>query len=413
MHRRLVVSAVFLLSGLACVPTDSPEGDDGVVHACSATNFLRRLDADRLLVGAMMEDSAASSAPFDLRYIYLAGGTFDSETPCNSCSTSCTSGGQTCAQGGCGWWGCWQEARHAPGQYLRDFLSRTEQSGQLPYITYYQQLQSSGSHEGAGQIEAAQSEEALRRFFNDYRFFLQQVGERRVLIHLEPDLWGYAQQRSRRPQEVPAAVSRANPTDCRSQPDDFSGFSRCLIAMTRRYTPNALVGLHGSSWATNTDTTQNRDPRVDVRAHARLLGTYLLELGAADTDFLAVDASDRDAGFDASYGSHTMWDDTNRSLPNFHQAFAWGRALSERVGLPIAWWQVPVGNMSLSNGPNRWHDNRVDYFLQNMNEVAEAHGAIVAFGAGAQGMTTPSTDNGNLANRVRSHRSSGGQRPCP
>jgi hypothetical protein len=122
-----------------------------------------------------------------------------------------------------------------------------------------------------------------------------------------------------------------------------------------------------------------------------------------------VDASDRDE----SIGQDGWGDDTNASLPDFHQAFAWAKALAERVGKPIAWWQVPVGNMSQPNTPNHWKDNRVDDFFAHMDEVAAAHGALVACGAGRGDQTDPSTDGGNLVAKTKAYASAGGQSACP
>ena len=57
----------------------------------------------------------------------------------------------------------------------------------------------------------------------------------------------------------------------------------------------------------------------------------------------------------------------------------------------------------------QWTDNRVDYFFTHTDEVAAAHGVGMLFGAGATGMTTPSTDNGNLVSKTQSYAASGGQ----
>jgi len=44
--------------------------------------------------------------------------------------------------------------------------------------------------------------------------------------------------------------------------------------------------------------------------------------------------SDRDAGYYQQQGRNTWWDDTNATLPNFHQVFTWAKSVSDTVGKP-------------------------------------------------------------------------------
>ena len=242
---------------------------------------------------------------------------------------------------------------------------------------------------------------------------LQQIASQKALLHLEPDFWGYCQQVHEDPHATPAAVASANATDCAGQEDSVAGLGRCMIAMVRKYAPNARVGLHGPSWGTSIDVLSNTDPGFDVAGEARKLGRFLMACGAAEADFVAVDASDRDAGYYQSLGQDTWWDATNATLPHFHQAFAWAKAIAEEVGKPIVWWQLPVGNLSQSDTNEHWKDNRVDYFFAHPDEIAAAHGVAMAFGSGMDGMTTPSTDGGNLIAKMKAYAASGGQPLCP
>ncbi|NMO22980.1 hypothetical protein HPC49_45670 [Pyxidicoccus fallax] len=384
--------------------------------ACLGDSFLKSLGKDRLLVGAKMTDTTAGSAPFDVRYIYLSSGMVDSTNVCTSCTSGCTAQGQTCANAGCFWWGCWQDTAVAPGNTVRLLISGSRSRGQIPFITYYVQLLGSGRQEGAEQLGVLNDVNFMRRYFNDWRFALQQVGNAQALLHLEPDLWGYLQFNSNNgePRSTPAQVATANATDCAGQENNASGFARCMIAMARKYAPNAKVGLHASPWATRIDVYLNTNASFDVAGEARKVADFLLKLGAADTDFIAVEAADRDAGwYEVNRGEDTWWDATNATRPNFHQAFAWAKALSERLNKPNFWWQLPVGNMNMPNSDDRWRDNRVDYFFTHTAEVAAAHSVGFAFGSGTEDSTTkPEEDGGNLVNRVRAYKNAGGQRLC-
>ncbi len=354
-----------------------------------------------------MEDDVAKAAPFDLRYLYLAGGARfpgDAEGPPDACPEKDPGP----------WWGCWQWHKAPPGQYVRDFLERTRANGQVPMITWYQWLHTSGVEDGVEEIPALNDEARLRRYLADWRFLLQQVGTTPALLHLEPDLWGYAQHVAEEPSTLPAPVSKAAPAECGQLPDTVAGLSRCLIRMARVHAPNAKVGLHASFWATKVDVSINRDPALDVVAQAQQVGRYLLRLGAAESDFIAIGASDRDAGYYQHVrGQDRWWDPHNQRLPHFRQAFTWAKAVSETARLPNLWWQLPLGHSGLSDQPEGWRDNRVDYFLSHPEEVTSAHGFAIAFGAGMKGMTTPSTDGGNFLQRARRHLSSSRPPICP
>jgi hypothetical protein len=371
--------------------------------SCPAQALLTRLGRPaRLLVGGDLEDTVAGQAGWDVRYKYLAGGLFPGATPPSSCAD-----GKAAA-----WWGCWQDTALPPGQYVRDFLAKTAARGQLPMLTYYELLQGSGLPEGTAQVAAIADAAFLTRYLNDWRFLLQQVGSAPALLHIEPDFWGYAQQLNASPSAIPAAVTAANPTDCGGLENSVRGLARCMIAMVRRYAPNARVGLHASGWATKVDVLKNTDPALDVAGEGRRLGDFLRALGAGDGDFLAVDASDRDAGYYESIGRRTWWDASDATLPSFTQAFRWSRAVADAVGLPVLWWQVPVGHMALPNVSTQWRDNRVDYFFAHPDGVSRSGAFGMVFGAGARGQTTPSTDSGNLTRRASDYLAAGGQPPC-
>lgn len=395
--------------------TQPPVADAGVAApACLASNVLSKLGGTgRLLVGASMSDDAANQAAWDMRYLYLAGGLQDGASACQSCG-SCTANGVSCSNtgGGCQWWGCWQDDQVPPGDYLRAFINKAESAHQLPVLTYYEFLDVSGLGEGSGQLAAAQDVSKMQRYLNDWRFTLQQVGNHRVLLHLEPDLWGYAQGVNENPSAIPAAVASANPQDCGSMENSVAGLGRCMVSMARKYAPNALVGLHASSWATGTDAMQNRDAATDVNALAQRTADFLLNAGGRESDFIALELSDRDAGWYELQGQQRWFDATNATLPNFTQAFTWAKTLTARMQKPALWWQLPVGNMSLPNTFQQYKDNRVDYLMSHLNEVAQTNAFGVLFGAGLSHQTNPSTDNGNLVSKMKAYAGTAGQPAC-
>jgi hypothetical protein len=265
-------------------------------------------------------------------------------------------------------------------------------------------------------VDAMADAARLRPLLNDWRFLLQQVGSERALLQVEPDFWGYTQYfaRGRTPAQMPAAVRSANPTDCADQEDSIAGLGKCLVAMVRKYAPNAKVSLHASAWATGNDALRNASAGFDVEAEARKVADWLLACGGAESDFITLDPLDRDAGFyQVVQGENRWWDATDQTLPHFAQAFRWARALSERMNKPNLWWQIPVGNMGLPNTQNAYKDNRVEVLFARTADVVKAHGFGLAFGAGEERQTTPETDQGVLYARTRALHQAGGQPPCP
>ena len=408
-------------SGASGGSRDASTGSgDAAGAACLGSSVLAALGKSHLLVGGSMQDATAKQAPFDLRYVYISGGLFDGTSPCTSCASGCTTKGTTCASSGpgCAWWGCWQYDQDPPGAYARTFEGTCAGASppQLPMFTYYEILQASGVTEGKPEVTQAATDPALMtRYFADWRFLLQQVGQKTALLHIEPDFWGYAEQTGSDPHALTAAVASANATDCAGVENSIAGMGRCMVAMVRKYAPHALVGLHASAWGTNVDVAANTSPTFDVAGEAQKLAAFLTACGEADADFVVVETSDRDAGYYQSQGRNTWWDATNATLPDFHQDFARVKALTEALGKPALYWQTPLGNMGLNDTTNHWKDNRVDYFFGHMGELAGAHAIGAAFGAGAGDQTSPESDNGNFVAKAKAYfgGTGGGQALCP
>jgi hypothetical protein len=400
--REIRIHAAVVLVLWVCLPPSSSASKAG--ESCLAGTLMEGLGRDRLMLGGMFDDKVASRAPFDVRYLYLSGGLADSKGPCARCGDECRNDD---------WWGCWQDPSAPPGKYVRDFVGRSRKQRQLPFITYYEWLHLSGVEEGAAEVEALRDQSLMARYFADFRFMLQQLGGERALVHLEPDLWGYAQQTGKTPAQIPAAVETANVRDCAGHPDTLAGLGRCLIKMVRTYAPAAKVGLHASAWSTNLDVMQNRDPALEVALHARKTAAFLREAGAGEGDFIVVEASDRDAGFYSAQGKDRWWDASDATLPNFVQAFAWAKALSEELRLPNLWWQLPLGHARLANQVRSWRDNRVEYFFSHPERVVQSHGVGMLFGAGASNQTDPSSDRGHFVAHAKTFLSGKRPRICP
>jgi hypothetical protein len=386
-------------------------GGIGIDNTCASGNtlaagFLSGLGKDHILVGGSMAENVANAAPYDVRYLYLAGGLFDGTDPCGIC-TSCTTtsvappGTHSCANadGGCAWWGCWQDDTKSPGLYALNFIASCKTNNQIPMITYYELLQASYVAEGQPEVtDAATNTSFMHRFLSDWHFLLEKIGSDTVFLHIEPDFWGYAEQYNSDPTLIPAAVESTGFEHTSTNNNTIAGLGKCLIDMVHTHCPNAKVGLHASPWSTGYDCVNNNDSQLDVAAEAQKTAAFLLACGA-DADFVVADIADRDAATSGHW-----WNTTNQTLPNFTQAYSWLKALGAAMSKPVLLWQVPVGTGA--------KDNRLDYYFGHMYELADANVAAVLFGAGAGNETTPSTDGGNMANKTKAYIAAGGQKPC-
>lgn len=338
-----------------------------------------------------MTDASASAAPFDARYLYLAGGVREAGQCTNSCDGSC---GQ--------WWGCWQDLSQAPGQYINSFLQNTARASwagasrpQVPVITYYELLHSAKTAEGAAEVAAINDAAVLTRYLNDWRFLVQKIGNAQAMLHIEPDLWGFVRSVNSNPHLVPAQVTSANATDCSAQENSAAGLARCMISMARKYAPNAKVGLHASAWL------------IGSSGDGVATGNFMNALGAADGDFVVADLSDRDAGYYQSIGQNRWYSAADSA--NF---LAWTKSVASTVGKPMVLWQIPLGNMTQNNTNYHWQDTHVDYLFGHLTDVVDAKVAALLFGPGADLQTTVESDGGNLIAKTTANWQAGGTALC-
>ncbi|MFH8383474.1 RICIN domain-containing protein [Kitasatospora sp. NPDC018058] len=361
--------------------------------AGGGSSTTRFMGSSTVLIGGSMADASANAAPFDVQYAYVHS------KPAPSSDYYSAS---RCQDAWTNWWGCWNGSTTAPGTYVtwRDaqVAKAAYKGGPRPqkFLWTWYSLRDlgdlAGEGDGPGEVKAINRVDLLTRYLNDYRFFLQKIGNSQEMIDLEPDFWGYVRSLGN-PHQVPAQVTAADPTDCGSQENSAAGLSHCLIAMAHKYAPNTGVGMHLTCWDWQTNT------QGCIKDYA--------SLGAQNADFLVSDVSDRDAGWyaqPAHGGRNNFWTDQKAAA-----ALGFYKTMAESVGKPVVLWQVPVGNMAQNNILNHYQDDKVDWFFAHMDRVANAHIAGLLFGPGQQEQTTVETDGGNLIRKTIAYRDSGGE----
>jgi len=337
-------------------------------------------------IGGGMTDASAAAAPFDVRYQYLVS----PPAPSSDLYTA-----STCPSG-LNWWGCvdggrggiipTMEARAAQATYQGHPHPQT-----MMWTWFVLPDLITPAPAWQDEVKAVNRVDLLTRYLNDYRFFLQKIGTSHDMIDLEPDFWGFARGMGD-VNKVPAQVTAAAPNDCGNQANSVAGLAHCLIAMTRKYAPNAAVGLHLTCW--------------DWPGNVARCGKDYLALGATGADFLVGEVEAVDAGFNAlpANGAHnSFWTDQKWAAQ-----LAYWKAMAQTVGKPIVAWQIPLGNMRQNNTMNHYQDDKVDWLFSHMDQVANAHVAGLLFGPGGPESTSVQSDGGNLFAKTIAYRNSGG-----
>jgi hypothetical protein len=302
------------------------------------------------------------SAPFGFRYQYLAGGV-------------------NTGQG----WATWNPGGAFVSSYVRD----SHAHGVIPVLTYYMLLQSApaGGDEAAVDLAHLRSFGVMSAYWDDVRLlFARARAAKPVVVHVEPDLWGYVEQAARGDDgsTVPAVVPDG-------LPQTAAGFAQEWVRLRDRLAPNVILAWHMSGWGTRHDIVYEDPPDATVRAYAARSAAFYRSLHAGfDVSF--EDFSDRDAAFYAKIqGNPRTW----FTPADFHRHLLYGRTFVARAGLRLAAWQIPLGNTVMRAMDNTWghfQDNRVQWLLgaqgrAHLTAYAKAGYVAFLFGGGADGTT--------------------------
>jgi hypothetical protein len=393
----LLAGTVALTGGAAAAPSaPGPGVPSGRVASVAAG--LPALPAawpfDRLELGLADAPGGAASlraaAPFGLRYQYLAGG----------------------VNTGSGW-----QTWNTGGQFVTWYVEDSVDHGVVPVFTYYMLLQSSpatGGDEAAKDLSNLRNTATMAAWWADLRVFFQRAATSTpVVLHVEPDLWGYIEQAASGDDAgtVPAAVASSGFADVAGYANTAAGFAKAIVHLRDAYAPNVILAYHLSGWGTMVDLHANAPSDAQTDALAVRAGSFYASLGAG-FDLAFTDIADRDAGWRrvvAGDGGASWW--TAVDFPR------WGRFIAGFVaatGKRVAVWQIPLGNTKMRALDDTWghfQDNRVEWFLEDAGDGhlaawrdagviallygGGASGTTCACDASGDGLTNPAAINGN------------------
>jgi hypothetical protein len=305
-------------------------------------------------------------APFGFRYQYLAGGV-------------------NTGQG----WSTWNEN----GSFVTRYDLESWAAGMVPVFSYYMLLQSKGAggDELHRDLAHLRDPTLMRAYWADVRLFFERAsGAKTVVLHIEPDLWGYLEQAG--------AVTLG------------SRFAQQFVRLRDELAPNVLLAYHMSGWGTKHDIVYEDPPDAVVRRYASQSASFYRSLHAK-FDVAFQDFSDRDAGFyEAQQRNAKTW----FAPADFARHLLYAKTFVHLAGVRMVAWQIPLGNTVMRAMNNTWdhyQDNRVEWLLGSTSRLhlreylgagfvgflfgRGADGATCACDAAGDGVTNPAPINGN------------------
>src|SRR6267143_1938448 len=296
----------------------------------------------------------------------------------------------------------WMTASGVPWVFRYQYLAGGA-SGYIPVFTYYELLQSNpstGTDESSRDYSNLNNAATMNAYYTNFVLLMQkaQAYGRQVIVHVEPDLWGYLEQRAGpggSPAQISAMVTSSGYADVAGIPDNAQGFAWALLKLRNKYAPGVALGIHASLWASGPDLATDTRTTVDPNQVADATAAFLNASGVANNpygstfDLVFNDVADHDAAW---YGNNSHWWDRNDvTAPNFARWLTFMTRLRADTNRPLVVWQVPVGNqyfLTMNNTAGHYQDNRAEYFLSHTAALLSAGIQAVLFGSGNANQTT-------------------------
>jgi hypothetical protein len=289
---------------------------------------------------------------------------------------------------GMGGWPDW----NANGTFVDILFTTADAHGVTPMYTLYGM-----AAQGEGNVSVLTNDSYMKAYWDGAKLLFQRLAVfgKPAVVQFEPDWWGFIMQKS--PDGKQAVHVTTLAPDCATLSNDVIGQAQCLVTLGRKYAPKTALGFHVSRWGGSVSA----------------ISTFFKAIGADKADFLTTDMLDRDAGcFEAHTDSNCMrndgpwyWDEANQTSPNFHEHLDWVKQVTQGLGLPMVWWQVPFGVPSSTPGGSAGHyrDNRVHYIFSHVSEFVAAGGMGATFGTGAGNQTYITSDGNQFKNAVSAY----------
>ena len=291
-------------------------------------------------------------------------------------------------------WATWNEN----GTFVTRYVQESVAGKMIPVFSYYTLLQSNptGSDEAQTDLAHVDNVEVMRAYYADLTLFFQkahQASKGPIVLHVEPDFWGYAEQNSKNDDAstVPAAVASTGLAELAGLPNTVAGFAQAIVRLRDELAPNVILAYHMSGWGTMHDIVYEKPSNAVVRAYATSSANFERSL-EAKFDISFEDFSDRDAGYyQVVQGNPKTW----FKPADFRRHMLYAKTFVALTHLRMVAWQIPYGNTIMRAENNTWdhyQDNRVQWLLgadsrKHLRAYVKAGFVAFLFGRGADGPT--------------------------
>ena len=297
-------------------------------------------------------------------------------------------------------WTTWESPS---GEFARSFLTKVNQLGKIPVFTYYNIVPAKNRNQDPG-FANLNDAEVMNKYFDDWKFLLQICNAfgKPVIIHYEPDLFGYMEMYKNDATKNTIKVSQSKQADVQGFTNDGKGLAQAIVSMRDKYAPNVLLGWHASQWATGADLIKSKKNPEQVATET---AAYYKTLNAS-FDLIFSEFADRDAGYSEIVTKTTtsMWSTeasaANGNISDFDRFQRFLKKLNAETGQKIILWQIPIGNtltQTCNNTDGHYKDNIAEYFLQpvlsngstaKITQYAQAGVIAFLFGQGISSCTS-------------------------
>lgn len=293
------------------------------------------------------------------------------------------------------------------GAFVTSYIEESRRAEVVPVFSYYMTFHSSDveAPEDVADLRTLAGPETMRRYYEQLRLFFERAGafpETLVVLHVEPDLWGYMQSNARDddPATITAVAGSSGLAELAGLPDDLTGFAQAFVRLRDALAPNVVLAYSISTWGAGEDFLYSDPPDGRIDTLAARTARFYQALGAP-FDMTFAEFTDRDAGFDEVIkgdGGASWWDEGDFAR---HARFL--RQFSRATNLGIVLWQTPYGNTKFRAVDNTWQhfqDNKVEWLLddpgrEHLRTYRDAGVIAILFGRGADGATDASDAAGD------------------
>ncbi|MEM7799072.1 MAG: hypothetical protein AAF633_07785 [Chloroflexota bacterium] len=325
-----------------------------------------------------------ASQGLDYRYQYLAGGA-----------------------GNSGSWPNWNANGDFPKFYIEDSIDNDV----IPVFSYYMICQATDRcyWDEVGAIQEHLSNNGIMSsYWRELSLFFEkaaQFPDHPIILHMEPDLWGFLHQASSDDNVGTyggyVAVNNVGIEAISNLPNTPAGFAAAIFALREAAgANNVLIGYHVSAWGVGDDFVFSNPSASEMVVQGDRAVAFYQSFNQ-EFDLIFSETSDRDAGYYQSIGfSDPYW-----STQDYDNHITLLSRINELTEKDILIWQIPFGNTlykAMNNTAYHYQDNAVETFLgesgyATLDRYRQAGVIALLFGQGAGGgiTTCPCDDAGD------------------